>query len=264
MIEPSKTALFVPSNLKAFKLDLFNRIGREIERKGGRVIRGDVSAIGALPADVIPIVGCSPELKPLIDGWRKAKRQFIYWDRGYWLRVFATWLPRGDNGGMYRWHLNSFQLQQIRDLPPDRLDVRRPPVRTWQKGGRHIVVANPTATYSRFHGLDDWTGKTIAALAKLTDRQIVTRDKETKRPLQADLEGAHCLVAHGSNAVVEAAIMGCPVFVHPDSAAALVGLTDLTKVEAPIYPDREPWLRALSYSHFDERELVDGTLWRLL
>jgi hypothetical protein len=43
-----------------------------------------------------------------------------------------------------------------------------------------------------------------------------------------------------------------------------VGQTDLSKVEKPVYPDREPWLRALSYSQFSEQELVDGTLWRLL
>jgi hypothetical protein len=59
-------------------------------------------------------------------------------------------------------------------------------------------------------------------------------------------------------------ILGCPVFVHPDSAAALVGQTDLKKIETPIYPDRQPWLNAISYSQFDERELIDGTVWRLI
>ena len=81
---------------------------------------------------------------------------------------------------------------------------------------------------------------------------------------QQDLDGAHCLVTHGSNAAVEAAIMGCPVFVHPDSAAALVGRTDLADIERPIYPGRQAWVNALAYSQFNERELVDGTLWRLL
>jgi hypothetical protein len=35
-------------------------------------------------------------------------------------------------------------------------------------------------------------------------------------------------------------------------------------LEAPAYPDRQPWLNSLAYSQFDERELVDGTLWRLM
>jgi hypothetical protein len=58
--------------------------------------------------------------------------------------------------------------------------------------------------------------------------------------------------------------MGCPVVVHPDSAAALVGLTDLRLVESPVYPERRRWLNSLAYSQFDERELCDGTLWRLI
>jgi hypothetical protein len=58
--------------------------------------------------------------------------------------------------------------------------------------------------------------------------------------------------------------MGCPVFVHPDSAASLVGRTDLTDIETPLYPDREPWVRSLAYSQFNEAELCNGDLWRLL
>ncbi len=264
MIDPARVCLFIPPELRKVKLALFERIGETIRRAGGRVQKGDHEALDRLPDEVIPIVGCTPALRPLIQGWQARKRAWIYWDRGYWLRVYATWLPRGDNGGMYRWHLNGFQLQQLRDVPDDRLRKRPPPVRPWQRGGAHIVVAMPTPTYERFHGIEGWTDRTLRNLAVLTSRQIVVRDKETKRPLADDLAGAHCLVAHGSNTAVEAAILGCPVIVDPSSAAALVGRTDLKHVESPVYPDRDHWLRSLAYSQFDERELVDGTLWRLL
>jgi hypothetical protein len=63
---------------------------------------------------------------------------------------------------------------------------------------------------------------------------------------------------------VEAVVMGCPVFVDPISAAALVGKTDFSEVESPVYPDRERWLHSLAYNQFNETELVDGTLWKLL
>jgi hypothetical protein len=178
---------------------------------------------------------------------------------------FATWLPRGENGGYYRWTIGAYQMRTIRDVPSDRWDALNIPVTPWQKNGKHIVVALPSPTYSRSHdGADTWTEETLRRLALITDRQIVIRDKESKRPLQADLEGAHCLVAHGSIAAVEAVICGCPVVVHPDSAASLVGLTDLSKIETPIYPDREPWLWSLAYSQWNENELCDGTLWRLI
>jgi hypothetical protein len=264
VINAKDVCLFVPAGLKKFKLDLFTNIAVDIRRAGGQVALHDMEILKGLPDDVIPIVGCTVELRPIIDDWIARKRKWIYWDRGYWSRVFATWLPRGENGGMYRWHVGSYQLQQISEFPPDRLKRHQPPVRPWRKGGRHIVIAQPTIPYSDFHQLDRWIDYTLKALSGVTNRQIVIRCKDSKRSLQDDLEGAHALVTHGSNAAVEACILGCPVFVDRASAAALVGSTDLSKIEEPVYPDREPWLRALSYSQFDEKELVDGTLWRLL
>ncbi len=274
MIDPAKVCLFIPNELKRFKLDLFNRIGGKIKAAGGSTIYGDHAALDKLPDDIIPIIGAAPYLLPLVQAWRGRGRTWIGWDRGYCRRIFATWLPRGENGGMYRWHVNRYQMGQIRDVPDDRwaqllpgnkVDPRRLEVLPWQKNGKHIVVALVSQTYSRSHeGADTWADQTLRRLALLTTRQIVVRDKETKRPLMADLDGAHCLVTHGSMTAVEAVICGCPVFVHQDSAAALVGLSDLNQIENPIYPDRDRWLWSLAYSQYSESELIDGTLWRLI
>lgn len=264
MISPSQVAIFCPSGLKKFKLQLFERIGKHIEKAGGRMVRDDERRLLDLPDEIVPIVGCTPALRPIIDGWKARGRNFCYWDRGYFFRIFATWLPRGDAGGMYRWHLNSFQLQKIRDVPPDRFNARKPPVIPWQKGGRHILIAAPTPTYSLFHHTERWTDLMVDALARVTDRPLMIRGKESKRPLGEDLKGAHALVAHASNAAVEAVIMGCPAFVHSDSAASLLGNIDIAKIETPVYAERQPWLNSLSYSQYTEKELVDGTLWELL
>ena len=267
MIDPAKVAFWTPPEIKAFKRKLFDRIGARIKASGGRVLYDDFRQLERLPEDIIPVVGCSPYLRPLIAEWREAGRQFAYWDRGYCRRVFATDLPPGTDGGYYRWHLNSFQMQAIRDVPDDRWRSMQTDIWPWQMDGEHIVVAEPSETYQRFHGIEGWTERTIAALRKLTNRPIVRRDKEMQRfgrKLHEDLAGAHCLVTHGSNSAVEAVIMGCPVFVHPDSAAALVGRTDLNDVESPVYPDRQPWLNSLVYSQFSEAELCNGTLWRMI
>ncbi len=265
MIGPANVALFIPAGLRDFKLKLFERIGGKIQAAGGRIIRHNAALLDQLPAEIIPIVGCQPESTQLIAKWRREARPWVYWDRGYCRRVFATWLPRGSDGGYYRWHLNSFQLQRIRwDVPADRWDAMRTDVLPWQKGGRHIVIAAPTRTYARFHEIRDWIADTIDALARVTDRQLIIRDKESKRSLQSDLAGAHALVTHGSIAAVESVILGCPVFVHRDSAASLVGQTDLSKIEKPVYPERQAWLNSLAYSQFNEAELVDGTLWEML
>lgn len=268
MISPAMVCLFIPGELQKFKLDLFNRIGRKIEAAGGRTMRGDHLALNALPDDVIPIIGAAPYLLPLVRGWRARQRTWIGWDRGYFLRVFATWLKRGENGGYYRWTVGAYQMRSIRDVPDDRWQRAVKAgieLKPWRKNSGHIVVASPSPTYSKSHdGVATWLEETLRYLALVTDRKIVVRDKECRRPLQVDLDGAHCLVSHGSIAAVESVILGCPVFVHSDSAASLVGLTDLSKIETPIYPDREPWLRSLAYSQWNELELVDGTLWQQL
>lgn len=274
MIDPAKVALFVPDGLKKFKLALFERIGRKIEAAGGRLIRGEHAAVERLPDDIIPIIGCTPQFRNSVARWKETGREFITWDRGYLRRVFATWLPRGSDGGYYRWTRNAFQMRAIRDVPDDRwraLKIENE-VKPWRKGGRHIVIADTGFDYWDLHADRKWSKRIAAELKQYTDREIIVREKEDHinvsrgRPasLAEELQDAHALVTHGSIAAVESVVMGCPVFVHADSAASLVGMTDFTRIETPVYPERQQWLNALAYGQFNEAELVDGTLWRLI
>jgi hypothetical protein len=104
---------------------------------------------------------------------------------------------------------------------------------------------------------------TASRLRQITKRPVVVRDKESKVPLDRELEGSHALLTHGSIAAVEAAVLGYPVFSDSSSTAALVGETDLDRIEQPVRPPRERWLHSLAYSQYTERELCDGTLWKL-
>lgn len=265
MISPDRVALFIPDNLKKFKLKLFKRIGQSIEDRGGWVVWSDPAGMDALPSDVIPIVGCHPELRSRIDEWTNTGREFIYWDRGYAVRIFATWLRRPAQGsGYYRWTRNAFQMRETRDVPKDRWKSLRVDTKPWQQDGRHIVIAKPSATYDTFHRTEDWLEKTLASLKAKTDRPIVIREKLSEKPLADELVGAHCLVTHQSNAAIESVIFGCPVFVDQGSAASLVGLTDLSLIETPIYPERKPWLWSLAYSQFDEAEIMNGEMWKMI
>src|SRR5262245_695587 len=270
-INPRDVALFIPHNLKKFKLKLFERIGDHIRKLGGQVVRHDYAAVTRLPDSVIPIVGCTPEFRQTIAHWRREGRTWVYWVRGYLRRVFATHLPTGAQlgipGGYYRWHLNRPQMGQIYDVPDDRwkrlkLDTH---VRPWNRNGRHIVVADTLPDYWNLFSDPDWTARIVAQLKTYTDRPIVVRPKESwTSPLYEELRHAHCLVAHGSIAAIESVVMGCPVFVDEMCAASLVGSTNFNQVETPVYPERMPWLHSLAYCQFTEDELVDGTMWRLI
>lgn len=263
-MKPSQVCFFNPPGLKAFKQNLFNRIADSIKGLGGKVIRDEFDAIVNLPDDVIPIIGGSPELRPSFTEWRERGRPFITWDRGYARRTHATWMPRGENGGYYRWTLSAWQMKEIRDVPDDRWRSLKIEIAPWRESGKHIVLAAPSPTYEKVHGIQGWVAETRKALSEITERRIIVRDKESSRSLQEDLKGAHCLITHGSIAAVEAVMLGCPVIVHQDSAAAMVGQTDLGQIENLVMPDRQPWLNSLAYSQYSERELVDGTLWKYL
>ena len=277
MIDPGKTAFFIPPGLKKFKLDLFERIAGHIKGLGGKIVRHDYAALIAAAPARIPIVGCTPQFAAAIAGWQANGTPWIYWDRGYLRRVFATWLPRGSDmgipGGFYRWHLNGFQMDRIHDVPDDRWRALKldKSVRPYAGGGGDrswIIVAHTLPDYWNLRGLpEDWSFKIAEQLKYYTNRKIVVRDKESKTPLDQELLGSHGLVTHGSIAAVEAIVMGYPVFVDRSSAAALVGITDFKLIEHPIFPSdatRQRWLNSLAYCQFTEKELCDGTLWRLI
>jgi hypothetical protein len=160
MIDAGKVCLFIPAGLANFKLRLFERVGNTI----GHVVRHDIDKLRSLPPDVIPFVGCTPALRPLVDEWRASGRIWGYWDRGYMRRVFATDLPRGENGGYYRWHLNRFQMAKIRSNPrSDRWEAMKILLWPWARDGAHIVVASPSPTYERFHNIVGCTARTEPA-----------------------------------------------------------------------------------------------------
>src|SRR5262245_41023594 len=230
-MNPATVAFFIPPGLKKFKLGLFERIGDHVKKLGGRVVRHDFDAMDRLPDDIVPVCGCSPQFRDSYRRWRERGRPWIYWDRGYLRRVFATWLPKGSDmgipGGYYRWHVGVPQMREVYDVPDDRwrsLKLENS-VRPWNRNGRHIVVADTLPDYWNLFSDPDWTKRTVKLLSLYTDRTIVVREKESKVPLYEDLRNAHALVAHGSIAAVEAVVFGCPVFVDHLSAAALVGQT---------------------------------------
>lgn len=281
MVNPKDVAIFCPPGLKKFKLNLFEGIGRKIQEAGGRVVRHDYEAIKALPDEIIPIIGVSPQFRQTFAEWKLRKRSFIAWDRGYLRRVFATWMPTGNELGIpmgfYRWHLNCFQQQHIMTVPGDRwralrLDRDDPSVGVrkafpwpWKREGKQIVVCDTLPDYWDVFADRDWASRTAQELRHYTDRPIIVRHKESQLPLWKEIEGAHALVTHGSIAAVESVCMGCPVFVDRISAAAVMGETDFSKIETPRYPEnRLEWLYSLAYHQWTELELVDGTLWRQL
>lgn len=250
-------AFYLPGGLTPFKEPLFRNIASCFEM----IVRQPSTSLLEIPDDIIPVVSCRAGIGRLIDVWEKTGRPFVYWDRGYAVRYGVTWLKRSTGQGYLRWTLNATQMNKVLDRPDDRwrhLGIHLSPWKT----GRHIVVAAASPQYEQFHGIEGWADRIVAEIRRHSDRPVRVRPKMSRVPLDEDLRDAHCLVTHASIAAVEAVIMGCPVVVDPKSAASPVGRTDVSDIESPVYPDREPWAHSLAYSQFTEEEILAGTMWR--
>lgn len=175
-----------------------------------------------------------------------------YFGRGAFLRITRNALQH-DGTGIY--HQRRFLTFGI-------------PVQPWRKTGRHIVLCPNGAEYFALFGIDvqQWIASVKADLAQYTDRQVIVRWKRSETPLAADLVDAWAVVAYSSNAAVEAVLAGVPVFVlAPFAAAARMGLSNLSQIEQPIYPDgRWSFAAALAANQWTLEEIAGGVAWREL
>jgi hypothetical protein len=184
-------------------------------------------------------------------------REFYYIDRPYF--------GRRNKPSQYRVTRGGLQAGKVLPRPDDRWKLLRISLQPWRHGGREIIVCPPTLAMIAFWGepARSWLSETLNVLAQHTDRPIVIRQKPGPKHNMPDLEEvlrtAHAVVTFNSNAAVEAVLAGVPVFTTELSAAAPVGLTDLSRIEEPIRPDREPWCHHLAYGQFTQEEMRDGT-----
>lgn len=198
----------------------------------------------------------SPSKWPLLRKAQAAGRTWLYGDHGYFGR-----------GRYYRITANNYQHDGSGDYPPDRFMTFRRDVKPWRQGS-HVVVCPNSDVYFGLHGIDgaSWLRGVLDTLKAHTDREIVIRYKHTPIPIRQHLADAWAVVVFSSAAALDALIDGVPAFVlAPFAAGARMGLSDLTQIESPLYPDdREPFLWSLAYQQWTLPEILDGMAWAAL
>lgn len=193
-------------------------------------------------------------LDKMLQCWREEK-PFIHLDHAYF--------QRGYDKGNFRVNLSHFHQTRILDAPDDRLKALGVGVEPWRKG-REVLVIAPSRRICEALGVVHWAKDTANKLRKWTDRPI--RIKEKGPGLLGELKDCHAVVSLSSVAEVEAAKHGVPVFVTKDSPAAPIAELDFSKIETPVYPDRDKWLASLAYSqyHVSEMSLAIKTIRKML
>jgi hypothetical protein len=165
-------------------------------------------------------------------------------------------------------------------------------LKDWRTKGDHILLLLQRNGGWSMGGFDvqDWATRTIEEIQKYTDRPIVVRahpgDKDAlnylnprlgrckikfgkrvtlsyNKDLVDDLQDCWAAVNYNSSPVVGAAIEGVPIFVtDPDrSQCKEVANTNLSLIETPVMPDRQPWVERLAMFHWSFKELKSGECW---
>jgi putative glycosyltransferase DUF6716 len=219
-------------------------------------------------ADAAACYGVRASTRIILDAWRRAGKQTLFFDKGYWGRGLYTrvavnaWQPtayfrRGRDGGR---------------LAKSGLAIR--PGRDTKRPGRTIYAAT-TQTWCDFYDLGPSRALDeviVAALAGLLGGGVVYRPRpayakkhpelclpiagsalsDPEVPLAEALKECGLLVTLGSNAAVEALAAGVPVLVLGDNPCAMMNMT---------LSDREPFFNDLAWCQWTLDEYLSGEAW---
>jgi hypothetical protein len=158
----------------------------------------------------------------------------------------------------------------------------------WRTTGNHILITlqRPLGWSMRGYNLETWLEETVTKIRQHSDRSIVIRwhpgdwksfpkyasmlkkYKATVSPqerhITEDFVNCWALVCHNSTPSSAAAIEGIPAFITDDPGfcqAGDVANNDFTRIENPILPDRELWIRKLAQCHWSFDDLRGGKCW---
>jgi hypothetical protein len=172
------------------------------------------------------------------------RKPFVHLDHAYF--------NRGYDKGNFRVSVNAVYQTSLLDVPGDRLEALGAELRPWKRG-REVVILEPSYRVSSVLGETRWAQKAELEIRRFTDRPVRIRKKGYG--LLEDLKDCHAVVSLASVAEVEAVVYGIPVFATEHSPCSPIAEHDFSRIETPVYPEREPWLKSLSYSQWHVSEL---------
>lgn len=224
------------------------RFAAAFARGAGGVVAGD----GRLRPGPVALFG-SPKLLDLLRQAQHEGRDWYYGDHAFFGRMLY-----------YRIAVNAWHYDGAPDsieAEPRRLARLKVKIQPWRRGGGHVLLCPPDARFAAYRGFDAalWLGNVLETLGRHTDREIRIRERTASTPLAQDLVDCWALVTHSSNAAVEAALAGVPVFVTAPCGARWVSSGPLERIERPLRPsDREAWAARLASHQWTLDEIASG------
>ncbi len=226
---------------------------------------GCVAAVGesVLRPGAAFFYGWTEHTGPLVEQCRKDGRDWFYADNAYYF----------GRGQYFRITKNALMHDGAGAAQSKRFELFGLTPKPWATGGDHVIVATQSEIFYEMRlgiSRDQWTRRTIDELRRHTDRRIVVCHKpappfqgQPHRSFEKLLPGAWAVVSHSSSVMVKALLDGIPVFSLGASMATRMGLSDLSRIEDPLYPDgRNVWLWSLAANQWTREEMCGGICWR--
>jgi hypothetical protein len=164
---------------------------------------------------------------------------------------------------------------------PSRWEALGIDIKPWKKNGSHVLVCGQRGGNHTEHFMPlDWPQNIIQRLRKITDRPIWYRPHPARQripdikhldnvqivstdvPLEEHLNNAHAVVVYSSNAATNALLNGVPAFYEGKNlTCAELSLSDINKIEQPMYPEREEFFQRLAWAQWNLDEIKSGEAW---
>jgi len=152
--------------------------------------------------------------------------------------------------------------------PGDRAAQLSVTLQPWRRSGEHILLCGqvPWDASVNHINFNQWLEVTRKTLRDATARPVRFRPHpQIAKPdlsLEEDLEDCWAVVTFNSNAAVEAAIRGLPIFaVDAGSMAYPIANKDVSQIDRPHTPERMQWLNNLAYTQWTPQEMREGLAW---
>lgn len=212
--------------------------------------------------------GMHPSHKPHIKKLQEQGKKFLIIDFPFWGRTNRHNVKEG----YYKISVNGINPHDYLDAGFGGTDraaiISAPYVMPYRKDGDYILLAGMGEKAISAFGYN-WDMQAAKIMMQHTHRPIIYRAKPSNKnpqPIEGTVfnngvgdihalyQNAFAVVTHHGNSTIEALCAGKPVF-SKCSITRDMGLTDLNKIESPIYPEgREQFMQKLAWFqwHYDE------------
>jgi len=135
--------------------------------------------------------------------------------------------------------------------------------------GGHILIIPPTDYVCRYYKIDSpetWIKQTKEKVRQWSDKEFIVRPKTVDRPLEEDLQNAHCVVTYQSTVGITAMLKGVPVICDEVSMCKPVSI-NYVDIEKEYVRDDDlvnKWIDSLLANQFTMQEIANGTAKRIV